>query len=659
MPDEEFSKSPAKRPHSMMRKTEEAKEEGEENEKIVESPFSISQENQTKSQQGLEIATSKNNKIPDTELCKDLKKHTHLSSTSVPEETETKTSEYCMGFMRTQFKGHHSSQVGTATEEIIEISSEASEMPTSDFPSGTSYFPMHGTEDELGVMHRRCHSLAEVTKHVASRSQNISEDTETLTGSTSSRPESQAKNVEMQIGDYVYSKRTVHPQTYEAESVNTNNRPRNTFFRRLRLRLCKMLWNFCNIFGMATQETRTETPESSVTVSVATSDLNYPLPFQSMHDKTMSNRVYVSFASDKETVVLDLGTGYLKAGFSKEKRPSCVIPCLAGKRDLKSPQSKQRKISSFVGRQTLLEKTRPLKHGIVTDWESLKDLLNYVFKQNLTISVEEHAVLVSDPPMSPVKNREKCAEMMFEDFCIPAMCIAYQPALSLFSCGTTTGVVVDSGYGVSHSVPIYDGHYMPSNVVRAHYAGQNLNEYLLSLLKQSNQGFKSAMQDVVEDIKQKYCYISLNVEHEMKTPSKYQMEYKLPDGQLITLGSERFQCPEAMFNPKMMGSEDLGLHMMALKSFSRFEVNIRKELMKNFVICGGSTMFQGFPERFEHELAMMALDGTPGVVALPDRNSASWIGGSVLASLQEFQPFWIHKREYEECGPFVLHQKYF
>uniref|UniRef100_A0A8C4TQ15 Actin like 7A n=1 Tax=Erpetoichthys calabaricus TaxID=27687 RepID=A0A8C4TQ15_ERPCA len=383
------------------------------------------------------------------------------------------------------------------------------------------------------------------------------------------------------------------------------------------------------------------------------------LEHSEMPDKSPAKRVDVSFVSDKETVVLDLGTGYLKAGFSKEKRPSCVIPCLAGKHHWKSTQLERRKIGSFVGRQTFLEKTRPLNHGIVTDWESLKDLLNYVFKQKLTISVEEHAVLVSDPPMSPVKNRERCAEMMFEDFCIPAMCIAYQPVLSLFSCGTTTGVVVDSGYGVSHSVPIYDGHYMPSNIVRANYAGQDLNEYLLNLLKQSNRGSNAALQDVLEDIKQKYCYISLNAEHEMKTPSKYQMEYKLPDGQLITLGSERFQCPEAMFNPKMMGSEELALHMMALRSFCRCEVNIRKELMKNFVICGGSTMFQGFPERFEHELAMMALDGTPGVVALPDRSSASWIGGSVLASLQEFQPFWIHKREYEECGPFVLHQKYF
>ncbi|MBN3283854.1 ACL7B protein, partial [Polyodon spathula] len=266
--------------------------------------------------------------------------------------------------------------------------------------------------------------------------------------------------------------------------------------------------------------------------------------------------------------------------------------------------------------------------------------------------------MVSDPPLSPTTNREKFAEIMFENFSIPAMYIAYQSILSLYSYGRTTGIVVESGHGVSYAVPIHDGYHLPNCTGRVDYSGDDLNKYLINLLKEGRQTFTDSSLNIVDDIKRKCCYIPLDIKYEMSlTPNDYTVDYELPDGHLITMGKERFRCPEALFRPNLLGSQEPGLHTLTMNSINKCDTDLKKDLLKNILVCGGSTLFEGFPDRLQNELAKIATNSKPIIVATPERKYSVWIGGSIMSSLKSFQQLWVQKKDYDEGGPFVIYRK--
>lgn len=296
---------------------------------------------------------------------------------------------------------------------------------------------------------------------------------------------------------------------------------------------------------------------------------------------------------------------------------------------------------------------RVVHRGVVRNWTDLEKLWEHAFTK-LNVEPRERPILVTETPMSPLSNRDAMAQLLFETFDARAVAFAITGVLSLYANGNRTGLVVESGDGVSHTVPVYDGYIVKHAIKKVDIGGSDLTDYMSRLLA-DERGYPLLPTASARSIKEQLCYVARDFNHELveaaEQPDSIERSLSLPDGLQIAASAERFRCPEALFRPKYLGMELPGLHEMAAASLKKCEVDTIRGLASRVILAGGTMCLPGMRERMQSELGSLLPPATPPRVDIP-RNPmhSAFVGASILASLDDFQQYWTSREQYEEWG---------
>ncbi|XP_031228238.1 actin-like protein 10 [Mastomys coucha] len=309
-------------------------------------------------------------------------------------------------------------------------------------------------------------------------------------------------------------------------------------------------------------------------------------------------------------------------------------------------------------------RAHPIKHGVVVDWDALEGLWERLMVGGLQVHPEQWPVLVSDSPSAPPEGREKVAELLFEALTVPACHIASTALLALCSIGAFSGLAVEAGAGVCHATPVYAGHTWHKATFRLNVAGSTLSHYFRDLLVAAcpDLQLQALPRKTVTQLKKRCCYVSLDFQGDICDPARHKRAcFCLGNGCYVRLGSERFRCPEPIFQPSLLGHPEPGLPTLAFQALQKIPTTLRTRLANTVVLAGGSTLFPGFVERMNLELeAQCRRHGYPALqpclVAHPGRGTAVWTGGSMMASLNSFQCRWMTRAMYQEHGPFLVRE---
>lgn len=368
-------------------------------------------------------------------------------------------------------------------------------------------------------------------------------------------------------------------------------------------------------------------------------------------------------------LVVDNGSGMVKAGFAGEDTPRCVFPSIVGRPKYKKTMkhNPDDRDQVFVGddaqmKRGILKLRYPIEHGIVTDWDDMMKVWEHTFYNQLRVDPRGRSVMLTEAPQNPKKNREQMMEIMFEKFNVGASYVAVQGVLSLYASGRTTGVVLDIGDGVTHTIPVFEGYNIPYAVNRYDLAGRDVTDYMKLLLEEKGYRFTtSSEKEIIKNIKEKFCYCALDYDDEIKLYKRKNMtrNYTLPDGTTITIGDEMFRAAEVLFDPELIGREIVGIDRAVNDSIQRADMDVRRDLYSNIVLSGGTTLIKDLDKRLAKELNILKPSKMCDVkiVAPSERRYSVWMGGSILSSLDSFRNAWIYKSEYEDCGIDIIHKK--
>ncbi|XP_026957233.1 actin-related protein 3C isoform X14 [Sagmatias obliquidens] len=226
----------------------------------------------------------------------------------------------------------------------------------------------------------------------------------------------------------------------------------------------------------------------------------------------------------------------------------------------------------FIGDEAIDKPTYatkwPIRHGIIEDWDLMERFMEQVIFKYLRAEPEDHYFLMTEPPLNTPENREYLAEIMFESFNVPGLYIAVQAVLALAASWTSrqvgertlTGIVIDSGDGVTHAIPVAEGYVIGSCIKHIPIAGRDITYFMQQLLREREVGIPPEQSlETAKAIKEKYCYICPDIVKEFAKydvdPQKWIKQYTGINAVnqkkfIIDVGYERFLGPEIFFHPE-------------------------------------------------------------------------------------------------------------
>lgn len=376
------------------------------------------------------------------------------------------------------------------------------------------------------------------------------------------------------------------------------------------------------------------------------------------------------------SLVLDPGTCNWKMGVASETLPTVNIPAALGlpaktKSLLKKKSaddddygtSSSNKI--LYGEDALHNAGRcnlafPMSRGVVENWDQAEQLFHHcVAELEIIDELEDSSILIAVPPYNNRECTERFAAMCMESFMMSKIAVFQSGVCSLYASGRTTGIVLESGEGVTSIMPVYDSFPLERSVNRLNWGGADVTDHMRRLLYERGFSFSSAVDEwQVRLIKEKLGYVAEDYTKELERSADDLMEeFDLPDGQAVEVAKERFRAPEIMFNPSIVHQEHPSISDFVAGTIKTCDINIRKDLSANIILSGGNTMFEGFAKRLQNEVIghFPGMFGSVNVVESPDRTNLVWAGGAVICSLDSFDPFWVTKDIYEENGPTIVH----
>jgi len=399
--------------------------------------------------------------------------------------------------------------------------------------------------------------------------------------------------------------------------------------------------------------------------------------------------------------VIDVGTGYSKLGYAGNKEPQYIIPsAIAVKETAKVGDDATRRLTRgvedldfFIGDEAMDAKgyavKYPVRHGQVEDWDLMEKFMEQCIFKYLRAEPEDHHFLLTEPPLNTPENREYTAEIMFESFNVPGLYIAVQAVLSLAASWTRrqvgkrslTGVVIDSGDGVTHVIPVAEGYVIGSCIKHIPIAGRSITSFIQSLLREREIGIPPEQSlETAKAIKERYCYVCSDIAKEFNKfdadPSKYVKEYSGVNAVTkkpfkIDVGYEKFLGPEIFFHPEFANPDFVTpISETVDQCVQNCPIDVRRGLYSNIVLSGGSTMFKDFGRRMERDLRRSVdarlkiteqlsggrLKPKPidvSVISHQMQRYAVWFGGSMLASTPDFYQVCHTKAQYDEFGPSI------
>ncbi|KAI8619291.1 actin family [Chytriomyces sp. MP71] len=398
---------------------------------------------------------------------------------------------------------------------------------------------------------------------------------------------------------------------------------------------------------------------------------------------------------DVSAIVIDVGSATTKVGFAGDDSPKGVFPSTIGL--VETGAQRQHFIGenrAFAWRDKM-EMRNPMANGVVNDWDALEAIWEYTFKERLGSPAAEHPLLVSEAAWATRDVREKLIEIAFEKFGVPAFYIAKAPVLAAFAAGRSSAIVVDSGAEMTSVVPVVDGFVLKKAIQKQNLAGNAVSQYAKALFDanqiqvaphymirsklpldaghrpppetylQQRPGTTRSFHDfatlrVLNEFKETVCQVSEYNFHPASLQNRPPKPFEFPDGYNNSFGMERYRIPEILFQPAMIpglpeGSA-VGVPQLFGACVQACDSDVRGQLLANVVLTGGNFLLPGFMERFNVTVNQGMVGAKPRIhmpSSQMERKFATWIGGSILASLGNFHQMWISAAEYADKGSTV------